>query len=77
MQLMLDAGVSTRRAIMCSHREGAYADAPFRQALTHSEHAQDHCLLLPLHPHLTPEEHEQVASELHAACVAQLRVVLS
>lgn len=28
MQSMLDAGVATRRGIMCSHREAAYASAP-------------------------------------------------
>ena len=28
MQAMLDAGISTRRGIMCSHREEAYRDFP-------------------------------------------------
>ena len=50
MQAMLDAGISTRRGIMCSHREPAYADMPLRQPLPHSEQAQDHCILLPLYP---------------------------
>ena len=30
MQAMLDSGISTRRGIMCSHREQAYRDSPVR-----------------------------------------------
>ena len=37
MQDMLDKGVATRRGIMCSHREPAYADVPCPWPLTESE----------------------------------------
>ena len=53
MQAMLDAGVSTRRGIMCSHREEAYRSLPLRQPLPESEQAQDSCVLLPLYPQMT------------------------
>ncbi|MBS0394375.1 MAG: DegT/DnrJ/EryC1/StrS family aminotransferase, partial [Proteobacteria bacterium] len=41
MQQMLDAGIATRRGIMCSHREPAYASLPLRQPLPESERAQN------------------------------------
>jgi perosamine synthetase len=71
MQAMLDAGVSTRRGIMCSHREEAYADVPLHQPLPHSERAQDECILLPLYPYLTQQEQERVALALGEVWVAQ------
>jgi dTDP-4-amino-4,6-dideoxygalactose transaminase len=68
MQAMLDAGISTRRGIMCSHREAAYAHLSPRHSLVHSEQAQDHSLLLPLFPQMTEAEQRQVASALRNAC---------
>jgi perosamine synthetase len=68
MQSMLDAGVSTRRGIMCSHREEAYADLPLPFALHRSEAAQDRCVLLPLFTQMTLDEQQQVANELARAC---------
>ncbi len=70
MQAMLDDGISTRRGIMCSHREEAYRGQPPRHPLPHSEQAQDQCILLPLFPDLTDAEQQQVASALHRACGA-------
>jgi dTDP-4-amino-4,6-dideoxygalactose transaminase len=70
MQSMLDAGISTRRGIMCSHREPAYRDRPLRHDLTHSEQAQDRCVLLPLYPQMTDEEQERVAVALRKAVAA-------
>jgi dTDP-4-amino-4,6-dideoxygalactose transaminase len=83
MQRMLDAGVATRRGIMCSHRVGAYpADAwtcanrlkgrcdcqPGACAeLRHSEQAQDHCIVLPLFPQLTAGEQCRVVDALKSA----------
>jgi len=64
MQAMLDAGVSTRRGIMCSHREEAYRDLPISHPLPHSEAAQDHCIVLPLFPQMTEEEQSRVAAAL-------------
>lgn len=67
MQAMLDAGVSTRRGIMCSHREPAYRDFAPRQPLPMSELAQDRCLLLPLYPQMTGFEQDRVAAALRKA----------
>jgi perosamine synthetase len=68
MQAMLDAGVATRRGIMCAHREPAYAEARIIGSLTESEAAQDHGLILPLFPQMTLADQQRVAFELRAAC---------
>ena len=70
MQAMLDHGISTRRGIMCSHREDAYSDVCPEFALTHSEFAQDSCVLLPIFPNMTSTEQRHVASTLSAACIS-------
>jgi dTDP-4-amino-4,6-dideoxygalactose transaminase len=67
MQYMLDKGVSTRRGIMCIHREQSYADVPRRFSLTHSEQAQDECIILPLYPQMTDEEIDTVVRALGEA----------
>lgn len=67
MQALLDDGISTRRGIMCSHREPAYA-SDVRHFLPHSEQAQDGCVLLPLYPQMTDEDQAQVAAALRLAC---------
>ena len=64
MQSMLDDGVSTRRGIMCSHLELAYAGRPQPHDLHHSEQAQQHCILLPLFPGMTLQQQQQVADSL-------------
>jgi dTDP-4-amino-4,6-dideoxygalactose transaminase len=68
MQWMLNEGVSTRRGIMCSHREPAYSGAPLRHELTRSEAAQDRCVLLPLYASMTSGEQDAVAASLYRAC---------
>jgi perosamine synthetase len=71
MQSMLDAGISTRRGIMCTHREPAYA--PDREPclapgpLSASERAQDRTILLPLFHQLTDDDQRNVASALAEA----------
>ena len=67
MQSMLDAGVSTRRGIMCTHREPAYAKYA-AQPLPHSVAAQEHTVLLPLYIQMTDEEQSNVVKELQRAC---------
>jgi dTDP-4-amino-4,6-dideoxygalactose transaminase len=77
MQAMLEAGVSTRRGIMCAHREPAYAREPWHAApsgLAASEHAQDRSIVLPLYHELTVEEQETVAGALRRACAAGLEM---
>ncbi len=68
MQSMLDQGVSTRRGIMCSHRELAYAGAPLRLLLPRSEAAQDTAVILPLYVQMSAEDKQRVCDALVAAC---------
>lgn len=67
MQAMLDDGVATRRGVMCSHREAAYARRPLSTPLPHSEAAQDRCIMLPFYPQMTPAEVLRVARSLRKA----------
>jgi dTDP-4-amino-4,6-dideoxygalactose transaminase len=68
MQRMLDDGVATRRGVMCSHREPAYAGEPLRRPLPQSEAAQDRCVILPLFAQMTPADQERVVDTLGRAC---------
>ena len=70
MQQLLDAGVSTRRGVMCSHREPAYAGMRLPHTLMHSEQAQDRTLLLPLFHGMTADEKQRVVAALGRACGA-------
>jgi len=70
MQTMLDAGISTRRGIMCTHREPAYAGAMSRHSLARSERAQDGCILLPLYAQMSDDELGEVAAALRKSCHA-------
>ena len=82
MQSMLDAGVATRRGVMCSHREAAYpantwscngrsegcdCTAGFCLRLRHSQDAQDHTIILPLFPQMTHEQQDFVVHALQEA----------
>lgn len=68
MQALLDAGISTRRGIMCSHREPACADIPLPHPLPRSEQAQDRCVLLPIYPGMSEDDQHRVATALRNAC---------
>lgn len=63
MQRMLDAGVSTRRGVMCSHRELPYA-AGAESFLPHSETIQDTGVMLPLQSTLTDADVVSIAELL-------------
>jgi perosamine synthetase len=69
MQSLLDQGIATRRGIMCSHREAAYANEKQRHNLRQSEIAQDHSILLPIYTQMTDDDMVRIAaalrSELH------------
>lgn len=81
MQAMLDDGISTRRGIMCAHREPAYPAGAWTcgsgdrscacgarcRRLVHSERAQDHCVLLPLFDDLSEHDQQRVAESLAKA----------
>ena len=73
MQKMFDAGIATRRGILCAHREPAYAAEPWLSGaggLAMSERAQDRSLLLPLFHQMTEAEQDRVVSALGAALAA-------
>jgi dTDP-4-amino-4,6-dideoxygalactose transaminase len=63
MQALLDRGISTRRGIMNSHQEPAYADAA-KHDLPHSEVARDTVILLPLHHALSDDEQAYIINQL-------------
>jgi len=87
MQHMLDAGIATRRGIMCAHLEPAYHDpATWRCTqteyypggscpnLAESERAQREGVILPLFSEMTEEQQSQVAAALHQALSARDQV---
>lgn len=82
MQHMLDAGVATRRGVLCAHREPAYRDEPWScgagpgrcdcalascASLVASEQAQDTSIILPLYDVMTDADQDQVIAALVAA----------
>lgn len=82
MQALLDAGISTRRGVMCAHREPAYAAAPWScgaekaqcgcapgvcRRLVESERAQDEVVILPLFHDMTEADSGRVAATLKTA----------
>jgi perosamine synthetase len=79
MQAMLDAGIGTRRGIMCAHREPAYSQEAWScgvvrdscnceggscDRLIESERAQDTAILIPLFHHMSEQEQDTVINEL-------------
>jgi dTDP-4-amino-4,6-dideoxygalactose transaminase len=75
MQRLLDDGISTRRGVMCIHREPAYANPPesdgVRVPLPVSEAAQDRGVILPMFSGMTAEQARWVAARLDAALAAR------
>ncbi|MEO8680635.1 MAG: DegT/DnrJ/EryC1/StrS family aminotransferase [Vicinamibacterales bacterium] len=82
MQSMLDAGIATRRGVMCAHREPAYRTEPWRSesgdsrqfaaggacpSLAVSESITAHGLILPLYVGMTRDEQARVVGALAAA----------
>ena len=79
MQELLDAGIATRRGVMCAHREPAYphqlwscghppeecgCPAATCRMLPHSEAAQESTILLPLFHQMTEAQQDRVVSLL-------------
>ncbi|HXB30767.1 MAG TPA: DegT/DnrJ/EryC1/StrS family aminotransferase [Puia sp.] len=60
MQKMLDAGISTRRGIMTTHRETAYKEECAGLSLPISEKASDRSIILPLYVPMKDEDIEKV-----------------
>ncbi len=84
MQSMLDEGIATRRGVMCTHRQPAYATQPWlcgacaRVGSSHehaaclavSERAEDGAVLLPLYSQMTDQEQDRVVTALQHALSA-------
>jgi dTDP-4-amino-4,6-dideoxygalactose transaminase len=81
MQSLLDAGVASRRGVMCAHLEPAYAEEPWSCGdpacdhtarrcvrLRESERAQAHSIILPLYQQMTDEDQAYVTASLAKAC---------
>jgi perosamine synthetase len=69
MQKMLDDGISTRRAVMCTHREAAYPPGSYRAGgtLVCSEQMSDTAIILPLYDDLEPETQGMICERLVGA----------
>jgi perosamine synthetase len=84
MQRLLDAGIATRRGVMCAHREPAFPPGTWRCGaggasgdgcaaggcphLRASEEVQDHSILLPLYPDMDDGDPARVVAALEQAC---------
>lgn len=64
MQGLLDKGISTRRGIMCAHKEAPYENDMWNARLPESSRAEERCILLPLFHEMTGEQMEYVADSL-------------
>lgn len=73
MQAMLDAGVATRRGIMCAHREAHYKGSEVPAPLPHSEAQQDRRIILPLYVQMSDEDVRTVVAALKTATSARGR----
>ena len=77
MQRLLDDGISTRRGVMCIHREPAYARPPesdgIRFPLPVSEEAQDRGVVLPMFAGMTVDQARWVAARIDEALAATSR----
>lgn len=72
MQAMLDAGISTRRGIMCAHREAAYQIEAWScgsDRLIESEEATDRAIILPLFHQMTESEQDRAIAVLKTVCL--------
>jgi dTDP-4-amino-4,6-dideoxygalactose transaminase len=70
MQALMRDGVATRRGIMATHLEGAYADPAVE--LPHTEAAAREVVLLPLFPGLSDDAQNHVVERLSAAATAEV-----
>jgi dTDP-4-amino-4,6-dideoxygalactose transaminase len=67
MQYMMAREISTRRGVMCAHREIAYSDYLKPHDLKCSEYVQDHGVILPLYVGLRPHDQARVRDVLAGA----------
>src|SRR5258706_12702826 len=74
MQKMLDAGVSTRRGIMTSHRETAYKTEYAGVSLPVSEDACDSSIILPLYIPMKQDDITKVIETFKANILVPVNV---
>ena len=67
MQRMLDQQIATRRGIMLSHLEPAFAGRPVPNDLSNSEAASANSIILPLYPGMTIDVQDRVIDSLRRA----------
>jgi dTDP-4-amino-4,6-dideoxygalactose transaminase len=67
MQKLLDEGISTRRGVMTSHRESAYAEECKGLVLPASEDAADRSIIIPLYVPMSQEEIDYVIYHIRKA----------
>lgn len=69
MQKLLGENISTRRGVMCAHREAAYAgrEECARFFLTESEAVQDRSIILPLFHQMSEADQDRVAAAVRRA----------
>ena len=68
MRRLLEDGIATRRGIMATHQENAYAGEA--ASLPHTDAAAEDVVLLPLFPELTADEQDYVLERLATHAVA-------
>lgn len=65
MQALLDAGIATRRGVMCAHRQPAYPEGTWLGgSLSNSEAAEDSVVLLPLYSDMADADLDRVVAAL-------------
>ncbi len=64
MGMLLERGIATKRGIMLSHREPAYASVRAKYHLPESERASDYSLLLPLYPQMSDADVDRVVDTI-------------
>jgi len=64
MEGLLKQGISSRRGIMCAHREEPYCGSWPPGSLPNSEAAQDGGIILPLYPLMREDDIDYVVSAL-------------
>jgi len=71
MQSLLEAGISSRRGVMCAHREPAFRGTPQAHSLEVSEHLQDHSIMLPIHTYMDEGDVDRVVRALAEAVATE------
>jgi len=64
MQGLKNAGINTRRGIMCAHLEPPYSKAWLKGSLPNSEAAQQQSIILPLYPSMNESDQGKVTDTL-------------